>query len=220
MKKLALAVLFLAGPLAAHDAAEHAAKAAREAKAAVVAGAEKAGDAVKAGGQAVETATTKAVDATKAGAQKVGDAAKAALGEVVVQAEPMQAMKENALKHLHNKIVHFPIALGMFGALFLLLSYRYPSYKWPARVLLFFAGVGAGAAILTGEAQEAAFDGTSLLRVLAWHETTGKVVLVLLWGAFVLSFFEVTRKFFWLYALVLAGALLLSGGLGGILATS
>jgi uncharacterized membrane protein len=220
MKKLLFLLLAFSSPVMAHDAAEHAAKAAREAKAAVVAGADKVEDAVEAGGKAVGKAAGKAVDATKAGVAKVGDAAKAAVEEAVVQAQPLETLKEQRFKHLHNKIVHFPIALGIFGALFLLLSYRYPSYKWPARVLLFFAAVGASLALFTGEAQSASFDGTSWIKVLAWHETTGKVVLGLLWGALLLSFFEVTRKFFWLYALVLVGALLLAGGLGGILAAS
>jgi uncharacterized membrane protein len=208
MKILTLILLAMAGILLAHEPGEHAAKAVKEAKAAVVAG-----------GQAVQTAAVKAVGTAEAGVSKAGQAVQNA-GEAVIQKEPFKAMKEGALDHMHNKIVHFPIALGFFGAIFLLLSFRYPSYKWPARVLLFFAGAFAVAALFTGEAQEAAFDGTSFQAVLAWHEKAAKVSLVLIWGAFLLSFFEVTRKFFWLYALVLFWFLLTAGTLGGVLAAS
>jgi uncharacterized membrane protein len=206
MKQFLLAFLMIAAPLAAHEPGEHAKKAVQEAKQAVVESAAAAGDAVKKAG-------TKAGDAVKAGVAK-------AEGEVVTQIEPFSAMKEGAGKHLHNKIVHFPIALGFFGAFFLLLSYRYPSYKWPARTLLFFAALGATAAYLTGPAQAGEFEGTSYKEVLGWHQQGAKVVLALLWGALVLSFFDVTRKFFWLYAIVLAWFLLTSAALGGILASA
>lgn len=221
--KLILLALTLSTPLLAQEAGEHAAKAAREAKAAVVAGAKEAKSAVVAGAEKAKGAVLKAGDKAAAAVQASGEAAEKAIGggsEALSQVEPFQAMKESIPKHLHNKIVHFAVALGLFGGLFLLLSFRYPSYKWPARVLLFCAGVAAAFALPTGEAQAAAFDGTSLHEVLEWHEKAGKVALGLIWGAFLLSFFDVTRKFFWLYAIVLFWFILTAGALGGILATS
>lgn len=201
MKQI-LVLIAMTGSLSAHEVGEHMHKAGQEVKAAVVAGAAKAEAAVK------DSVT------------KAGNATDAAVQEVVVQAKPFEILKAHATKYLHNKIVHFPIALGFFGAIFLLLSFRYPSYKWPARVLLFFAGVAAAFALPTGQAQEGAFDGTSLKEVLGWHERSGQVSTALIWGAFLLSFFEVTRKFFWLYALALFWFLFMAGALGGILATS
>jgi uncharacterized membrane protein len=212
-KTLLLIALVLASPLAAHDAEEHAEKAAREAQAAVAAGAQSASTAVKGAAQKVG-------DATQAGVAKAGDAVSSVVKEAVVVAEPLAELKEHGPKHLHNKLVHFPIALGIFGALFLLLSYRYPNYKWPARMLLLFAGIFALLALPTGNAQSVEFDGTSLVKVLQWHAWAGFTSMILIWLAFLLSFFNFTRKFFWLYALVLIGALLLAGGLGGILAAS
>lgn len=224
MKKLFLVLAAITGTLSSHEGVEHAKMAAAEAKAAVVATAKDAKDAVaktgakavdsaKAAGQAAGAAVKNAAEAAKEGAQ-------AASGEAVVMVQPFEVLKAGATKHLHNKLVHFPIALGLFGALFLLLSYRYPSYKWPARVLLFFGGAFGIAAMFTGEAQSAEFDGTSLAQVLEYHEDIARNCVILMWGALVLSFFEITRKFFWLYALVLAAGLILAGGLGGVLATS
>jgi len=220
MMKQGLILLALASPLMAHDAEEHAEKAAREAQAAVAAGAQSAQTAVVQAGGKVEAEADKAAAAAKAGVAQAGNAANAAVKEAVVILEPLDALKENAGKHVHNKLVHFPIALGAFGAIFLLLSFRYPSYKWPARVLLFFAGVFALFALPTGQAQAPEFDGTSLAKVLQWHEWAGKASLGLIWGAFLLSFLDSTRKYFWFYALILLTALALAGGLGGILATS
>jgi uncharacterized membrane protein len=163
-------------------------------------------------------ASTKAVVSEAAGSAKEG--VQQAANEAVIMVQPFEVLKAGATKHLHNKLVHFPIVLGLFGALFLLLSYRYPSYKWPARVLLFFGGAFGIAAMFTGEAQSAEFDGTSLGQVLEYHEDIARNCVILMWGALVLSFFEITRKFFWLYALVLIAGLILAGGLGGVLATS
>jgi uncharacterized membrane protein len=220
MLKQLLILLALTGSLAAHDVEEHAAKAAREAQAAVAAGAQSAQTAVVQAGDKVATAADKAADAAKAGVQKAGQDLATAGKEAVVILEPLEALKQHGGQHLHNKLVHFPIALGLFGALFLLLSFRYPSYKWPARTLLFFAGVFGLFALPAGAAQAAEFDGTSLSKVLQWHALAGKTALGLIWGAFLLSFVDSARKFFWLYALALAAALILAGGLGGILAAS
>ena len=217
MKKLFLVLAALAGTLPAHEGVEHAKIAAAEAKAAVAASAKEAKDAAaKTAGKAVASTKEAVSDLTstaKEGAQK-------AAGEAVVMIQPFEVLRAHAGKHLHNKIVHFPLALGIFGALFLLLSFRYPSYKWPARVLLFVAGVAGIAALFTGSAQGAEFEGTSLAQVLEYHGKIAFNSLVLIWGALLLSFFEVTRKFFWLYAIILIAGLILAGGLGGILATA
>ena len=213
MKKLFLVLAALASTLSAHEGVEHAKIAAAEAKEAVAVTAKSAKDAAaKTAAKAVES-TKEAVNDAKEGAQK-------AAGEAVVMIQPFEVLKAHAGKHLHNKIVHFPLALGIFGALFLLLSFRYPSFKWPARTLLFVAGLAGIAAIFTGGAQAAEFEGTSLAQVLEYHGKIAFNSLILIWGALILSFFEVTRKFFWLYAIILIAGLILAGGLGGILATA
>jgi uncharacterized membrane protein len=219
-KTLILMALLFASPLMAHDAAEHAAKAAREAKAALADSAQSAQDAAANAGKAVQGAAAKAGDAAKAGVAKAGDAVGSAVKEAVVVAEPLEELKAHAKSHLHNKLVHFPIALGLFGAFFLLLSYRYPNYKWPARILLLFAGLFALLAMPAGDHQSGEFEGSSLVKVLQWHATAGLVTCILIWVSFLLSFFEFSRKFYWIIALALIGAIALAGGLGGILAAS
>ena len=72
--------------------------------------------------------------------------------------EPMRSkeeiMRETMPEHMHNKIVHFPLALGFAGALFLLLSFKWPQYRSGARLLLLLAALAAIAAFFTGRAQE------------------------------------------------------------------
>jgi len=68
---------------------------------------------------------------------------------------PIEVDVRDALfQHLHNKIVHFPLALGVAAALLLILSARWPQY-WPAaRLLLFLAAAAAIGAYFSGRVQE------------------------------------------------------------------
>ncbi|HET7292470.1 MAG TPA: hypothetical protein VFM88_08600, partial [Vicinamibacteria bacterium] len=64
---------------------------------------------------------------------------------------PLEIDARDALSHhLHNKIVHFPIALGIAGAVLLLLSYRWPQFGPGARALLVLAALTAWVAVRSG----------------------------------------------------------------------
>ncbi len=204
-----LVLAMMAAPLAAHEGHDRVEKAANAVSTAVV----------KVGAP-VETAVVTAKGKVASAVNVTGEAVRSATAEVGAQLEPMETLRKSLPSHIHNKLVHFPVALGIFGALFLLLSYRYPSYKWPARTLLFFAAAFASLAVPYGLAQADSFKGTSLEQVLAWHHKIALNVVFILWGALLLSFFEFTRKFFWIYALWLIAGILMAAGLGGILATS
>jgi uncharacterized membrane protein len=217
MRALILSILFgLAATLPAHS---HEAK---EAVAKAEAAVKKGVDKVQATGAAVAKdakAMAKGVEnAAAAAGEALGDGK--AKGEAIIQTLPLDALKASAPSHLHNKIVHFPIALGFFGAIFLLLSYRWAAYLWPSRVLLGVAALTAAVALPTGEAMEEAIEGSSLMQVLEWHETFGKVSLGLLLTLLLLSFLPSTRKWSWVVVLAALFALGVAGGLGGVLAHS
>lgn len=141
-------------------------------------------------------------------------------GEAIIQAEPLALLKESAPRHLHNKIVHFPIALGFFGALFFLLSLRWAAYLWPSRVLLGSALLAGLAALPTGEAMEGAIEGTSLEQSLEAHERLGQISVALLALVLLLTFFPSARKWSWVVVLAAVAALAITGALGGALAHS
>jgi len=167
-------------------------------------------------------AMAKAEAAVKQGVNKVQAtvADTKAKGEAIIQAVPLELLKTSAPQHLHNKIVHFPLALGFFGAIFFLLSIRWASYLWPSRVLLGAALLGGLAALPTGEAMEDSVQGTSLLEVFEWHERFGQASVALLALILLLTFLPSTRK--WSWVVVLAGifALSVAGALGGAMAHS
>ena len=132
---------------------------------------------------------------------------------------PIHVSLKDALFHnLHNKVVHFPLALGMAGALFLLLSYRRPHLLPAGRLLLVLAAASAVAAYFTGRAQEEEFEGGALASYLERHELMGKISAGLLALSAALSFVARARPWLWLLALAILAALSFTGLLGGILA--
>jgi uncharacterized membrane protein len=126
-------------------------------------------------------------------------------------------MRDAILEHLHNKVVHFPLALGCTAALFLLISYRWPQY-WPAaRLLLFLAAASAVAAYFTGHAQEEDVENGPLREYFKLHESLGTTAVIALWLGWALSFVPKARRWLWLYALLILALLSGTGFLGGIL---
>ncbi len=119
--------------------------------------------------------------------------------------------------HPHNKIVHFPIALGTAGALMLLLSYRWPQFGAGARLLLVAAALSAWIAVRSGEAQEADLEGGELGDWLERHENLGKWTAWAFTITALAALIKQARPIHWLLALIALGLVSYTGFLGGIL---
>jgi uncharacterized membrane protein len=183
---------------------------------------DKAKRAVKQAGDSVQQVATDAKAVAGAAKEAVDGAvgqvqAAARQAEAVAQAAPMDVLKESVGGHWHNKLVHFPVALGIFGCLFFLAARRWPNYLWPARVLLGSAALIGVVAMRTGESAEEAFEGTSFHSTLEWHETSAKVMLALLLATLLLSYFPSFKKWSWAVAVAACAAVLFTGALGGAL---
>jgi uncharacterized membrane protein len=120
--------------------------------------------------------------------------------------------------HLHNKIVHFPLAAGVLGAVLLLLSYRWPQFGPGARFVLLVAAVSAWAAVWTGLGQAEDLEGGELGVWLERHELFGEITATALTLTAIAALVRQARAFAWLLALLLLGLVGYTGFLGGILA--
>jgi uncharacterized membrane protein len=198
---ITMAALLLAVPLLAHHEDE-----AAEAKAKLA----QAGAAVASDAKALGQATGQAAVAV------AGQAAEA----VETETAPLKLLQAHLTSHMHNKIVHFTLALGVVGALFYLLSLRWPQYLPSARLLLALGLLAGLASIPTGAAQADEFWKGRLHDTVVLHALLGKVSQGLFFLLLVLSYFPKSRKFAWLVALAGIAVILVAGGLGGILATS
>lgn len=122
--------------------------------------------------------------------------------------------------HLHNKIVHFPLALGLAAAVILVVAPRWPAYQPAARVLLIAGALAAVAAYLTGGAQKDQFDDSPFHSVVELHEKFGIATAIVLWVGVALTFAARARRFMPVYGLLLILLLSATGFLGGVLSHS
>lgn len=134
-------------------------------------------------------------------------------------AEPLEIDPRAALaQHLHNKVVHFPFALGLTGAVLLLLAYRWPQFGPGARLLLVVAAFTAWVAVRSGIAQREELEGGELGLWLDRHESAGKWTAAAITLAAALALVKQARPIHWLLALAVMGLLAWTAFLGGILA--
>lgn len=203
------AVLFLAaaalalGSLSAHEAHEvmlHAQQTAVQ-----------AGETVKQVAKDAQSVAGSAQDAVAGAMDKA---------EAVAQSKPADVLKRSLDSHWHNKIVHFPVALGIFGVIFFVLSLRWAQYLWPSRLLLLSAILGGLAAILTGGIAAEEFRGTSMMETIHAHAKAGKLSMILLALMLLLTWFPSFKKWSWAVGLLAIAVLAVAGALGGALAAS
>jgi uncharacterized membrane protein len=138
--------------------------------------------------------------------------------EVEVPRDMQTIIKEAAMSHFHNKIIHFPLALGITASILIFFAKRRSEMIPVIRILLIGAALFAVAAYFTGKAQEEPFEHSEMKEVVEWHERTGIISAILLWlGIFVVSS-QRARSFMQIYAVLQLIALSLTGFFGGILA--
>jgi uncharacterized membrane protein len=123
-------------------------------------------------------------------------------------------------EHLHNKIVHFPLALGLAAAVFFMIAPRWPAYEPAARLLLIAGALAAVAAFFSGRAQEDQFDDSPFHSVVGLHEKFGITTAITLWVGVALSFWARARRLMPLYGILLLLLLACTGFLGGVLSHS
>lgn len=165
----------------------------------------------------IEAADPRPVAETAEGAAESRDDSGAGEEPGALQAIPWQTAFTG---HLHNKIVHFPLALGLAAAVLFLVAPRWPAYEPAARVLLIAAALAAVAAYFSGGAQEEPFEDSPFHSVVELHEKFGIGTALTLWIGVALTFWARARRFLPVYALLLILLLSATGFLGGVLSHS
>ncbi|MCI0330987.1 MAG: hypothetical protein L0196_08615 [candidate division Zixibacteria bacterium] len=130
----------------------------------------------------------------------------------------MPAMKDALFEHLHNKIVHFPIAFGLGAALLFILAKRWPELHKAGLLSAFLGAIFAVAAYFSGQAQEGAFMETPKEWLAELHEKIGIATAVSLWVLVFFGFWKPLKKYAWLWGLVVTGLALIGSFYGGLLA--
>ncbi|MGH7729622.1 MAG: DUF2231 domain-containing protein [Candidatus Eiseniibacteriota bacterium] len=130
----------------------------------------------------------------------------------------MPPLRDALLDHVHNKIVHFPLALGVAAAFLLLVALRRPQLEAAGRWLVWLAALGGVAAYISGRLQEQAFEGEPKEWLVDLHEKWGLATAITLVVWALLTLWKPARKLVWLWGLVAAALALVAGFYGGIVA--
>ena len=119
-------------------------------------------------------------------------------------------------RHLHNKLVHFPIVLAPMALLALLISRRRSDLARLSLTLAWLAALSAGMALWAGLAQAPDFEGEPKEWLVQLHRVVGIATTVALTLAALLGHRTRARRFAWIIALLAVLLVGAAGFLGGL----
>ncbi len=121
--------------------------------------------------------------------------------------------------HWHHKVIHFPIALGVFAALLIFGGLKWDFCYPVAGVALGIAFVFGVAAYFSGQSMLADFsDSSPYLPLVVRHRQLGIASIVFLGLGAIGVWFEKIQAWMWLYALILISLVSVTGFYGGWIA--
>jgi uncharacterized membrane protein len=127
-------------------------------------------------------------------------------------------MRDAAMSHFHNKIIHFPLALGITASILIFFAGKRPEMIPAIQILLIIAAIFAVAAYFTGKSQEEPFEEGEMHEVVEWHERLGIASGILLFSGVIATSSNRARRWLPLYAVLQLVVLSGTGFLGGVLA--
>ena len=161
-------------------------------------------------------------DSVVATAEAVKDSLQYPGAAVAKTAEKIQDYKviisRELFEHLHNKIVHFPIAFVMGAFLFTLLNFRRQVFDPAIRILVIIAALASLVAFFTGNNQAAAFEASAKEWLVEVHEDFGIATIITVWLWTATLFFKPLKRYAPLAGFIAAALVLITGFYGGIIA--
>lgn len=125
---------------------------------------------------------------------------------------------EAIFEHIHNKVVHFPIALSFAGFLLMLFGYKDKKFLDALKIIIPVGAVIGVVAIISGQAQIGPFEGTNKIELVGIHQILGYAVvfLLILWS--ISLYFRRFYKISFILALITMLLVSVVGLYGGIIA--
>jgi uncharacterized membrane protein len=133
--------------------------------------------------------------------------------------EPMKLKpSEQMFEHLHNKLVHFPIALGVFAFILTLLNFKWKNLDLAIFISVLFALLFSIGAFITGKNQSEPFIGTAKEWIVELHQNIGIAVIINLFVWTIFLIIDKLKKYSWIVGLIAFILIFAAGFLGGVLA--
>ncbi len=123
-----------------------------------------------------------------------------------------------AFEHIHNKVIHFPIALTVIGLLLMVLGYKDNKYWGALKIIIPTAALFTIVVVFSGLNQAEPFEGTAAYSLVETHELLGYGVLasLILWS--VALYVEQLKKYAWVFAGLTFLLVSAAGLYGGVIA--
>lgn len=137
----------------------------------------------------------------------------------LIKEEPMKLNpSEQIFEHMHNKIVHFPIAIGLFAFFLSMLNFKWKNFDSVILISVLFALLFSIVAFITGKNQSEPFIGTAKEWIVKLHQNVGLALIInfFIWTIFL--FVDKLKKYAWLVGLIAFILILTAAFLGGVIA--
>lgn len=125
---------------------------------------------------------------------------------------------ESAFEHMHNKLIHFPIALTLIALMLLVVGYKENKYLNSVKIIVPFATILTILTVITGEGQTGPFEGTASYALVETHELLGFGVLVSLIFWSIALYVDKMKNFIFVFAVLTFILVSIAGLYGGVIA--
>ncbi len=125
---------------------------------------------------------------------------------------------EQIFEHMHNKIVHFPIALGVFAFFLSLINFKWKKFDPAILISILIALLFSLAALVTGKNQAPPFIGSSKEWIVEFHQNIGLALIINFFIWIIFMFVDKLKKYAWLAGLIAFILILTAAFLGGVIA--
>ncbi len=137
----------------------------------------------------------------------------------IVMDEPVKLNpSEQMFEHLHNKMVHFPIALGVFAFLLTMINFKWKNFDSAILISVLVAFLFSIGAFITGKNQAEPFAGTAKEWIVELHQTFGLTALISFFVWTIILIIDKLKKYAWIIGLITFLLILAAGFLGGVIA--
>lgn len=125
---------------------------------------------------------------------------------------------EQIFEHMHNKLVHFPIVIGIVAFLLTLVNIKTKNHERVILALIIAGILFSIGTIVTGLNQAEPFDGTGKQWLVEFHRNTGIALTASYICWLVFTSVQRLKKFSWIIGLLTTSLITLAGFLGGVIA--
>ncbi|MDT3740226.1 MAG: DUF2231 domain-containing protein [Candidatus Kapabacteria bacterium] len=127
---------------------------------------------------------------------------------------------EEIFSHVHNKLVHFPVALSILGFLFTIISFKRKQFEFSIKYIVLIAAIFSIPTVITGLYQADNFIGEPKEWIVNIHKILGITLSGLLWIWVIFLSFKPLKKYAWVIAFISASITTITAFYGGIAAAA